>query len=115
MRSTFNDHRVSTVKWAVMPRSYKVKSAFDDVHMGTAGQVIKLREHEMRWAESTANEMSLRAEVCALKDEHASAAGDAAAFKKRCDVLLTENTELGERYVIDEDQRVRGNPIITSC
>lgn len=63
----------------------------------TSVQVIKLREHEMRWAESTASEMSLRAEVCALKDEHASAASDAAVLKKRCDDLQRENTELGER------------------
>lgn len=60
-------------------------------------KVIKLREHELRWAESTAHEMSLRAELCTLKDEHATAVGDAAIFKKRCEALQRENTELGER------------------
>lgn len=52
----------------------------------------------MKWAESTAGEMSLRAEVCALKDERATALGDAAALKKRCEALQQENNELGERY-----------------
>ena len=58
-----------------------------------------MREHEMKWAESTANEMSLRVEVCALKDERATALGDAAALKKRCEALRRENNELGERCV----------------
>lgn len=56
-----------------------------------------MREHEIKWAESTASEMSLRAEVCALKDERATALGDAAALKKRCEALQQENNELGER------------------
>lgn len=59
---------------------------------------MKLREHEMSWAETTASEMSLRAELCALKDEYSSASGDASALRKRCEVLQRENAELGERY-----------------
>lgn len=59
--------------------------------------MIKLREHEMAWAERTANEMSLRAELCALKDEHSSVSSDAAVLKKRCEAFQLENTELGER------------------
>lgn len=59
---------------------------------------MKLREHEMAWAESTASEMSLRAEMCALKDEYANASANASALRKRCDVLQRENAELGERY-----------------
>lgn len=66
--------------------------------VGKKRQVIKLREHEIRWAESTASEMSLRAEVCALKDEHNSVVGDAVVLRKRCEVLQRENNELGERY-----------------
>lgn len=58
---------------------------------------MKLREHELRWAESTAHEMSLRAETCALKDDHASAVGDVAIYKKRCEALQKENSELAER------------------
>lgn len=51
----------------------------------------------MSWAETTASEMSLRAELCALKDEYSGVAGDASALRKRCDVLQRENAELGER------------------
>ncbi|CAM9360101.1 unnamed protein product [Ectocarpus sp. 8 AP-2014] len=60
--------------------------------------VVKLREHEMAWAESTASEMSLRSEMCALKDEYAGVSGDASALRKRCDVLERENAELVERF-----------------
>lgn len=58
---------------------------------------MKLREHEMSWAETTASEMSLRAELCALRDEYSSVSGDASALRKRCEALQRENTELGER------------------
>lgn len=60
-------------------------------------QVIKTREHEMAWAKSTASEMSLRTEICALKDEHSSVSGELSVLRKRCGVLQRENTELGER------------------
>lgn len=60
-------------------------------------QVIKLREHERRWAESTADEMSLRAELCAMKDECASTSGNAAILRNRCETLERDNAELGER------------------
>lgn len=59
---------------------------------------MKLREHEMAWAESTASEMSLRAEMCALKDEFAEASTSASVLRKRCDALQRENAELGDRY-----------------
>lgn len=68
-------------------------------------QVMKLREHEMAWAESTASEMSLRAEMCALKDEYAGVSASASVLRKRCDVLQRENTELGERYDETSDER----------
>ena len=51
----------------------------------------------MSWAETTASEMSLRAELCALRDEYSSVSGDASALRKRCEALQRENTELGER------------------
>lgn len=60
---------------------------------------MRLREHEMAWAERTASEMSLRSEMCALKDDLSRVSGDNTALKKRCDILRQENTELGERCV----------------
>lgn len=51
----------------------------------------------MSWADTTASEMSLRAELCALKDEYSSASGNASVLRKRCDSLQRENAELGER------------------
>eukprot|EP00903_Cladosiphon_okamuranus_P011979 g11250.t1 len=68
--------------------------------------VIKLREHEMSWAETTASEMSLRAELCAVKDEYSSVAGDASALRKRCDLLQRENAELADRFTtLAEEKR----------
>lgn len=60
-------------------------------------QVMKLREHEQGWAETTAREISLRRELCGLRDGHASATADATALRKRCEALERENKELGER------------------
>lgn len=60
-------------------------------------QVMRLREHEMAWAERTASEMSLRSEMCAVKDDLSRVSVDNAALKKRCDMLQRENAELGER------------------
>lgn len=51
----------------------------------------------MAWAKSTASEMSLRAEICALKDEYSTVSGELSVMRKRCGVLQRENTELGER------------------
>ncbi|CAM9420117.1 unnamed protein product [Ectocarpus fasciculatus] len=68
-------------------------------------EVVKLREHEMAWAESTASEMSLRSEMCALKDEYAGVSGDASVLRKRCDVLQRENAELGERFAAMAEEK----------
>ncbi|CAM9115742.1 unnamed protein product [Pylaiella littoralis] len=68
--------------------------------------VMKLREHEIAWAESTASEMSLRAEMCALKDEFAEVSTSASVLRKRCDALQRENAELGDRLAsIAEEKR----------
>ncbi|CAM9673870.1 unnamed protein product [Ectocarpus sp. 13 AM-2016] len=68
-------------------------------------EVVKLREHEMAWAESTASEMSLRSEMCALKDEYAGVSGDASTLRKRCDVLERENAELVERFATMAEEK----------
>ncbi|CAM9180956.1 unnamed protein product, partial [Ectocarpus sp. 12 AP-2014] len=67
--------------------------------------VVKLREHEMAWAESIASEMSLRSEMCALKDEYAGVSGDASTLRKRCDVLERENAELVERFATMAEEK----------
>lgn len=75
--------------------SYVLKHSFF-----VSPQVMKLREHEMSWAETTASEMSLRAEMCALTDDYSSVSGDASTLGKRCEVLQRENAELSERWVV---------------
>eukprot|EP00752_Nemacystus_decipiens_P005007 g4552.t1 len=76
--------------------------------------VMKLREHEMSWAETTASEMSLRAELCALKDEHSSASAEASALRKRCEVLQRENAELGERFATLAEEKRQVHPNLAS-
>lgn len=75
-----------------------IQEPYTDTSVVRGKQVIKLREHELRWAESTASEMSLRSELCALKDENAAAVSETAILKRRCDALQRENNDLGERY-----------------
>ncbi|CAM9177307.1 unnamed protein product, partial [Hapterophycus canaliculatus] len=81
---------------------------FTEIARRTAAhnEVMRLREHEMAWAARTASEMSLRSEMCALKDDLSRVSGNNAVLQRRCDVLQQENAELGERFAaIAEEKR----------